>query len=141
MKIAKYLVPWFFTFITMFGMSYAWHAMFLNDLALLHYPATFFVMLLAIVYSIVAFIIVFCASFFKAKRSNLINGTKIGIIVGFVIYLLVFTLGISFTGGSSNKEYIIVDFVWQMIEEGAGGFICGGVYGFFMRLEKFTGRG
>ena len=54
---------------------------------------------------------------FRFRRHRL----KIGAAVGFVVYLLVFILGMSFA--SREMVHIVVDILWQMLEQGLGGLM------------------
>lgn len=54
--------------------------------------------------------------------------------LGFFIYLIAFVFGISFKG--SGTEHIVVDFAWQMIEQGIGGGVIGFVYAMAKRRDK-----
>ena len=59
-----------------------------------------------------------------------------GIALGFFIYLIAFVFGISFKG--SGTEHVIVDFIWQMIEQGIGGGVIGFVYAMAKRRDRIV---
>jgi TRAP-type mannitol/chloroaromatic compound transport system permease small subunit len=45
----------------------------------------------------------------------------VGAVVGFMVYLLVFTLGMSFA--SHALRHVVVDVLWQMFEQAIGGLL------------------
>jgi hypothetical protein len=57
-----------------------------------------------------------------------------GIAFGFFIYLIAFVLGISFKG--TGAAHVVVDFIWQMIEQGVGGSVVGLIYMLARRYDK-----
>ena len=58
----------------------------------------------------------------------------IGVLAGFIIYLIAFVLGVSFQG--EGIEHTIVNFTWQMFEQGAGGLSISMYYVMAHRREK-----
>jgi hypothetical protein len=130
----KLFFSWFFTLITMVSLSYIWHGVILNDLRNVNYPPWYFFMLLVLVYSIVAFVFTIGFNFAQPRNNPLMKGVLGGAAFGFFLYLVAFTLGVSFKSG--DTKHVIVDFIWQMMEQGIGGFITAYVFVVAYRLEK-----
>lgn len=130
----KYFISWFLSLISMLSLSYVWHGVILNDLRNVNYPPWYFFILLLLVYSIISFVLT--AGFkYTAPQSNFVfKGFMGGVAIGFFIYLVAFTLGVSFKSGET--KHIVVDFLWQMIEQGVGGVVVAYVFLIAYRLER-----
>ena len=131
----RYIRTWIYTSIFMFGLSYLWHGVFLNDLSKVSYSHTLFYGLAAIAYLLMGLaltLITIKTSFFSKKY---INGTFVGGLFGFFLYLVAFVLGVSFVTGNS-LEHAAIDFMWQTIEQGAGGFVAGALYNVYKDMAK-----
>ena len=112
----------------MFGLSYWWHGIFTTDFQRLTYPPQLFWPLYSLVYAILGAVSVFLVSFFELPpRNYALRGLLLGGVLGFVIYLVAFVLGVSFTN-SADIGLLAMDFGWQMIEQGFGGLVCGMIY-------------
>lgn len=107
----------------MFGISFVWHGVLLNDLLAVPYPLGFFFGLCSVVYLAISFVLAFAFEYLKIEEAHLPKGFGIGTILGFFLYLIAFTLGVSFQG--NGTEHTLVNFVWQMIEQGFGGMMVG----------------
>jgi hypothetical protein len=129
----KLFFSWFFALLTMMSLSYLWHGIVLNDLRSVHYPQWYFFLLLLLVYSIIAFILTMGLNYANPKKNLLFKGFSSGVALGFFLYLVAFTLGVSFKSGET--KHIVVDFLWQMIEQGIGGFIVAYVLHIAYKLE------
>jgi len=57
-----------------------------------------------------------------------------GAALGFFLYLVAFTLGVSFKSG--DTKHVVVDFVWQMVEQGVGAVVIAYVFLAAYNLEK-----
>lgn len=130
----KILVSWFFALLTMLSLSYLWHGVVLNDLRNVHYSHGYFFFLLFIVYSIIAFVITMAFNYINPIKNLSIKGFLGGAAFGFFLYLVAFTLGVSFKSGET--KHVVVDFLWQMIEQGIGGLVVSYVFIVAYRLEK-----
>ena len=93
-----------------------------------------FLSLSAIVYLVVAFLLTWIMSQQKVKDKIFTKGLLIGGAVGFCIYLIAFTLGVSFS--QNGIEHIVVDFIWQMTEQGIGGGVIGILYAIYHRQDR-----
>lgn len=118
----------------MLGLSYYWHGVLLNDLKLISYDRNLFFGLLAIAYLAISGSLSFVLMLFKPADYRLAKHTTIAIAAGFMIYLIAFILGVSIEGG--GLEHTVVNFLWQMLEQGIGGFIIGAYYILAHRREK-----
>jgi hypothetical protein len=134
MKRPGFLISWILGAMSMFGISFLWHGVLLNDLMAIPYPLSFFMGLCAVVYLVVSFVLAFAFEYLKIEEQHFPKGIGMGSLVGFFLYLIAFTLGVSFQG--SGPEHILVNFIWQMIEQGFGG----GVIGIVLLLDQRRAR-
>lgn len=118
----------------MISLSYLWHGIVLNDLRNVNYPQWYFFLLLLLVYGIIAFVLTMGFKYVKPNNNLLFKGFTGGAAFGFFLYLVAFTLGVSFKSGET--KHVLVDFVWQMIEQGIGGLVVSYVMLIAFRLEK-----
>ena len=111
----------------MYGLSYVWHGLILRDLDELKVPLGLYLGLSALVYTIVGIVITVLVheairhEWISLKRAFPLSSMLVGAVVGFVVYLLVFILGMSFAG--SQTMHIVVDVLWQMLEQALGGLM------------------
>lgn len=138
MKRPGFLISWLLGAMSMFGISFVWHGVILNDLMAIPYPLSFFMGLCAIVYLFVSFLIAFSIEYLGIEEQHLPKGVGIGSILGFFLYLIAFTLGVSFQ--AQGTEHIVVNFLWQMIEQGVGGAMIGLVLLLDQRRAKVMGE-
>jgi len=122
MRPKLFLRSWFLSAVLMFGLSYLWHGVLLNDYARLKVPISVYLGLAGLVYAVIAAILVYLY-WYTHTRNLKYKGLYMGALMGFFIYLIAFVLGVSFN--QSSTEHIVVDFVWQMIEQGIGGSLIG----------------
>jgi len=106
----------------------------LNDLQNINYDKNLFFGLLAVVYLAVGGALSFVLMLYKPEDNRIMKHTTIGIATGFVVYLIAFTLGLSFKG--SGLSYAVVDCGWQMVEQATGAFIISFYYRAAHRREK-----
>lgn len=118
----------------MLTMSYLWHGVILNDLRNVNYPHWYFFLLLLLVYAIIAFILTMAFNYVNPSKNLVFKGFTGGAAFGFFLYLVAFTLGVSFKSGET--KHIVVDFVWQMFEQGIGGMVVAYVFSIAYKLQK-----
>ena len=135
-KAARVILPWLFSAFTMFGLSYFWHGVVLTDLQRIEYPFGLFFLLASLLYVSLAAALLLLIRFVDIKMGNALKGLLIGGLLGFLVYLIAFTLGISFQPNPEIK-HLALDFTWQMLEQGVGGFVCGLVY---QGVQNFQAR-
>ena len=114
----------------MYGLSYLWHGVFLNDYRIMHFPQGLFMVAAAIVYLFVGLLI---TRFFISKlldrftRHPLLRGMITGFGCGVIVYLTVLVAGVSFSRDASMQD-LLLDLVWQPFEQTLGGALVGLVY-------------
>lgn len=118
----------------MLGLSYFWHGVLLNDLRNVNYPPWYFFFLLLLVYSIISLILTLGFKYINPTKNLVFKGFLGGAAFGFFLYLVAFTLGVSFKSGET--KHIVVDFVWQMLEQGVGAVVVAYVFLAAYNLEK-----
>ena len=135
MSRTRFIGTWLTAAILMYGISYAWHGMILNDFTNLTLPLPVFLGLLALVYLLIGFIITFVSSLRGKQTNPTFSGLLTGVSLGFFIYLIAFTLGVSFK--SADTKHIILDFGWQMFEQGLGGVVVARLFAAFRKRDEF----
>ncbi|NND94140.1 MAG: hypothetical protein HKN45_04695, partial [Flavobacteriales bacterium] len=110
----------------MFGLSYLWHGVLLNDYIHIKYPMWLYFLLSGIVYLVIGLVMTYLYHYTHTKNVKY-KGALIGAALGFFIYLIAFVLGVSFNQPSFS--HIVVDFIWQMLEQGIGGSVVGFILG------------
>jgi len=136
MRKRVFYIAWIVSSTVMFLLSYLWHGMVLNDLKNLQYPLEMFLVLAAIMYVVLGFGLAFLYNYLNFSRNIKFKGSILGSFTGFFVYLIAFTLGVSF--GSSKIEHVVVDFLWQMIEQGVGGLTVSAVFSLSAHLKKIA---
>ena len=114
----------------MFGASYVWHGIVLNDFARLSYPKEIFLTGSVITYLILGFLVtnIFLMKFPKRiAKKPLIRGIISGVLLGIATYVVSLVIGVSFST-SLTTQYILFDMLWQAIEEMFGGITVAFVY-------------
>ena len=134
MRLPRLLISTVFSAIIMFAVSYYWHGVLLNDLDLISYDKTLFFGLLSILYLLIGGALSFVLMAYKPEENRILKHVTIGVVAGFMIYLIAFVLGVSFQG--EGIEHTIVNFTWQMLEQGVGGFSISIYYVIAHRREK-----
>lgn len=119
---------------SMMSLSYIWHGVVLNDIKSLQYDLTIFLGLLFLLYLFISLFLSFIVSIYNPKDNKLFKHTTIGVFFGFLVYLIAFVLGVSFSGGALN--HIVVDFTWQMIEQAIGTLTISVYYTVVYRFDK-----
>ena len=133
----RFISAWLISTISMLAVSYTWHGVILNDLRQVNYPEWYFFLLLCLTYSIIALIMTGVYQFTLPKKNPVFRAAVLGGAFGFFLYLVAFTLGISFKSGA--VEHVVVDFVWQMVEQGFGAVVVAWVFAFATRLQENFG--
>ena len=134
----KLFYSWIYSSVAMFSLSYLWHGYILNDLDNVQVPLPLYMGLASIVYLVIGLLIAFLYTSLNLFTNLLTKGISFGVAIGFFLYLVAFMLGVSFK--ADGVEHIVIDFMWQMIEQGAGGFMIGVVHWHFARKEQLLGH-
>jgi hypothetical protein len=130
----KSLIAWFLCSALMFTLSFTWHGIILNDFNKISYQKPLFLAFLALLYILLGFIMAFGFSLISTKKFTK-AGLALGVGAGLIVFLIVFVLGTSLSGGMINPLHASIDFIWQLIEQGAGGFCLGLVYVHYQKRE------
>lgn len=116
----------------MFACSYVWHGLVLNDYALITYPMGIYLISAGVVYLVIGFLLnrIFVAEFIDRFSEKVIaRGLLSGVTLGVLVYMIALVVGVTFTKGLDPK-YMLLDVLWQAIEQSVGGLIVGLVYHF-----------
>jgi hypothetical protein len=122
----RFFISWFLSVIVMMAISWVWHGLILNDLIYVPRPVLLFYALALLAYIIIGFTLTFVYTYLSMGLGIKLKGMLMGMALGFFIYLIAFVFGISFKG--NGTEHVVLDFIWQMIEQGAGGAVIAVVY-------------
>lgn len=134
----RFIISWFLSSILMFGLGMFWHGIVLNDLKFIPTPHTLFYSLAVLAYIVIGFTLTFVYTYLSMGIGIKLKGSLMGLALGFFIYLIAFVFGVSFKG--AGTQHIVMDFLWQMIEQGAGGGIVGSVYMLARRRDQVLGN-
>jgi hypothetical protein len=120
----KFIISWILASLLMFGISYSWHGIYLNDVRTLNYPLTIYLISSAIAYLFIGFLLMraYTSTFFiHLFRNFFVRGLICGATLGIVLYMTALVLGVTFTKNISLAN-IIIDISWQVFEQAFGGF-------------------
>ncbi len=123
----RFYISWIIAAIVMYSAFYMWHGVFLNDFKHITVSKPLFLFLAALVYLAISFVLyrIFESKTLSRKiQSPLLKGIVSGILIGFMMFAVVFVLGVSFTK-TMSLTYLVADFSWQIIEQILGGIILG----------------
>lgn len=130
-----FFISWLITFIYLYGVSYTWHGVLLNDLSRVTYPIEMFLLFIAVVYFVISFGINLLILLFPYIQSKGLRGLVVGAPIGAFIYLIAFVFGISFYS-NPTLTHILLDLTWQIIEQASAGFLAGSLLSFFAMAKK-----
>ena len=119
----RYIVASILGALIMFGMSYTWHAVILNDFSKINLPPAVFYSLLIFVYLVISLVLSIVFDHFYKYFSSTFIKFSVGAVVGFFLYLIAFTL--NFGLAHSQMKHLVIDFTWQMLEQGMGALVVG----------------
>jgi hypothetical protein len=123
----RILLPWLLSAVVMYGLSYLWHGIALTDLDDLKMPMALYLVLSAVAYLITGGGITAAVhqsivhEWISLKAGFPFMSALVGAVIGFIVYLLVLTLGMSFA--DHGLRHIVVDVLWQMLEQALGGLV------------------
>lgn len=124
------------TTLVMLLLSFLWHGVILNDFKNLPVKEEVFLVLSVVAYIGIGFLLNFLLLYTKTENDTLAKRVMIGGAFGFFIYLLIFTLGISYQ--SRGVEHVLIDFIWQMIEQSAGALTAGFIFRIYERMDAIA---
>lgn len=128
MLTKRFFISWIASSLLMFLLSYVWHGIFLTDLSRLSYPKGLFLLFAAVVYLIIGFIVTKAMDFKifdkYLKRKPIVRGLLAGACCGIAFFMIATVVGVSFSTGS-KLENMLLDVIWQLIEQSMGGLVVG----------------
>jgi hypothetical protein len=126
----RFVIGWIISSMVMFGLSYLWHGIFLNDYQLISYPLGVYLIAAAIAYLFIGFLVsrAFIIEYFdRFTRHPLLRGPAIGFACGVLVYIVATAVHVTFNKDMDLK-YLVLDITWQGIEQAFGGLVIGIVY-------------
>lgn len=126
------MLAWIAAAVVMFGCSYFWHGVILNDYERLNYPKGIFLVAAGCVYLFIAFLLtrLFHISLIdKITLHPLLRGPIAGVGTGLMVYMIAIVVGITINH-QADFQYMLFDVLWQLIEQAIGGLIVGLVFFF-----------
>ncbi len=122
-----------FSALIMLSLSLFWHGVALNDLSYIEFPLPMFVLMASLVYFAIGVCLASVMLNVAYKGDNLLfKQFSTGALLGLVLYLMAFVLGISF---KTQTFHIVLDFLWQMTEQGVGALAVV-LYAFVARIME-----
>ncbi len=137
MNTKRFFLSWILSSLIMFGLSYVWHGVVLNDFERLSYPKEIYLTGSVITYLILGFLVtqLFLMRFPKnIARKPLLRGIISGVLLGIAIYVVSLVIGVSFSSALTTK-YILFDLLWQTFEQ-----MCGGITVAFVYISIYEGN-
>jgi len=135
----QFYASWICSTAAMFGLSYFWHGVVLNDYSLLNYPLGIFLSCTAFVYLIIGFVISYAYRFLtlrKKIRDRFLKGIIAGSSVGVLLFIITLVLGISYSKHLTLHN-VLIDLAWQIIEQTAGGITVSIIHYSIWEDERF----
>ena len=136
------MIGWLVSALGMFGLSYLWHGVFLNDYKRINFPFGMYMLMAAVTYLVIGLVLsrAFIVKYFdRISRHPLLRGPAIGLFCGIIVFVIATTVQITNPGeyGSIvtfntgyDPKFFLLDLMWQGLEQSAGGFLVGLVYMF-----------
>ncbi len=128
-----FILSWIFSALGMFLLSYLWHGFVLLDFVKNGTPTGLTLFYKIIIYLIIGFVLTKAvgSKYFDKwfKYLPVLKGIAVGLICGFLVFLVSTFKGISLNV-TLNKPYLILNFFWQIFEQAMGGIIVGIVHYF-----------
>lgn len=134
-KFKRIIISTLLAMVVMMILSFVWHGVILNDFKNLTLAFPVFVVLISIVYFLISLAINFALYKLDFQEHQTSKRILVGGIIGFSIYLIVFTLGLSYE--ERGMKHIVSDFGWQMFEQGIGALAVDFCLHIYHRIDKF----
>jgi hypothetical protein len=128
----RFMIAWITSAVVMFGCSYLWHGVVLNDYARISYPRGIFLIAAACVYLFMAFLLTrlyHIRLLDKISFHPLVRGPLAGAVTGLMVYMMAIVVGVTASYGA-DFQYMLFDVIWQVIEQSIGGLVTGLVFFF-----------
>ncbi|MFN3343650.1 MAG: hypothetical protein ACK40M_13200 [Flavobacteriales bacterium] len=137
LTLRRFLVSWLLSSGLMIMLSLVWHGVILNDLRNLPFDGSFFLVLTGLAYLAIGFLLNVLILNIEFNENHFFKRALLGGALGFFIYLIVLTLGISYH--TRGFEHLVIDFSWQMIEQAVGGMIVNLCLNIYRRMDAIEG--
>ncbi len=125
----RFLVPWLSGAMMMTGLSYAWHGWALTDVADLHMDLRMYLGISLVAYLLLSFVLTLVVHHALVREWLTLKGAfpfkamAVGAAMGVVVYVLISLSGSPFS--AQGVHHVLVDLVWQVVEQAAGGLMVG----------------
>ena len=127
----EFIFSWIFSAAGMFLLSYLWHGFVLMDFVKNGTPTGLNLFYKISIYVVIGFVITkaFNTKILdkRLKYMPMVKGIVIGVICGFVVFLVSTIKGISLNV-TINKLYLLLNLFWQLFEQVMGGIIVGFIH-------------
>ncbi len=141
----RILFPWLLSSLVMAGISYVWHGLALTDISDLRMDLGLYLGLSGLAYLFIGLLLTLAIhlciarEWISLKVGFPLKSMLVGSGIGVLIYLVVLLSGLSFA--SHGIQHVVVDLIWQVIEQAIGGLMVslGIVYDMhrsFMEAER-----
>ncbi|MFI5149639.1 MAG: hypothetical protein ACHQRM_07880 [Bacteroidia bacterium] len=130
MLTRRFLLSWMLSSVLMWGLSYVWHGIFLNDIANLSYPKGIYLVASTVVYLAIGMVLtkLYTLQFVIHTLQNFfIRGIVCGAVTGLLFYMFALVIGVSFSKHISLGD-MAIDIPWQLFEQIFGGIIIALVF-------------
>ena len=102
-----------------------WHGVYLDEISQLNYSTGLFYLFAGITYLVISFLLIKLFDLKATKKifgNIFMRGLASGLIVGVIVFVVTRVTGIGI-GKSVTMNHLLLDVVWQCVEEVSGGMI------------------
>jgi hypothetical protein len=123
---SRFFVSWILGSVLMYMLFYTWHGVFLNDFKKINFPFSWLIIFTSIAYITISFVLyaVYESKPMKNVYNFFVRGILSGALLGFIIFVISTVVTISISRNLS-AEHLMLDCVWQMVEQTIGGILLG----------------
>lgn len=113
--------------LVMMGVSYVWHGVVLTDIADMSMALGTYFTLTSIAYVVIGLTMTLVMHFLIARKwislkvGFTVKAMAVGALFAFPVYLGALVLG--FSSASRGVDHMVVDLVWQVVEQAMGGLL------------------
>jgi len=125
----RILSPWLLSTLVMGVLSYVWHGLALTDISDLRMNLWLYLGLSSLAYLGIALVLTLVIQaaiireWISMKQAFHVKTMMVGACMGVLVYLLLLVTGLSFA--DHGIQHVVVDLVWQVIEQAIGGLMVG----------------
>lgn len=135
MTLKKFLFSWGIVSLFMLAISNVWHVWFLNDFNESYYSSPSTLVTALLIYGFIGLTLTLLTNLvYSDEKKSLLIRMAIGTCVGFISLIIATGFGLSFKG--DGIEHLLVNYGWQVVEQGSGALLLHSIFIFFESREE-----